>query len=181
MNQRLGAHGAAFHDARVQGIEVKALEADERHGYAGRKGEAAWEAALIKPVSKFILSHVQGKRNEELLRRLLIDGAAGRRSRLVGAAACSHTSWNNEKDAGKHRAYDYQGGSSARILSARFQAQHVARHILPPKAHWQIVHVAMAADQVVVVAAEHIARRAGRDHEAAVGGIAQVDDVAIAG
>jgi hypothetical protein len=38
------------HDARVQGIEVKALEADERHGYAGRSA-----------------SPVQGKRNEELL------------------------------------------------------------------------------------------------------------------
>lgn len=75
LNQRLGAHAEAFHDERVQGIEVDALEADERHGYAGEKGAPAWEAELIDPASKFVLSHVQGRRNEELIRRLLTDGA----------------------------------------------------------------------------------------------------------
>ncbi len=75
LNRRLGAHGKAFHDARAQAVEVKRLEADERHGYAGEKGQPAWEAELIDPQSKFILSHVQGQRNETLIRRLLSDGA----------------------------------------------------------------------------------------------------------
>jgi IS1 family transposase/transposase-like protein len=79
LNQRLGEHGEAFHDERVQAIQPEALEADERHGYAGDKGAPAWEAELIDPASKFVLSHVQGRRNEELIRRLLTDGA----SRLV--------------------------------------------------------------------------------------------------
>jgi hypothetical protein len=34
-----------------------------------------WEAELIGPVSKFVVSHVQGKRDECLIRSLLQDGA----------------------------------------------------------------------------------------------------------
>jgi IS1 family transposase len=76
LNQRLGEHGQCFHAERVQGVEVDALEADERHGYATHKGQPAWEAELMDPVSKFVLSHVQGRRNEALIRTLLEDGAA---------------------------------------------------------------------------------------------------------
>ena len=75
LNQRLGEHGQAFHEERVQVVQVEALQADERYGYAGDKGEPAWEAELMDPVSKFILAHVQGKRDEGLIRRLLEDGA----------------------------------------------------------------------------------------------------------
>lgn len=74
LNQRLGEHGEALHDERVQEVQPEALEADERHGYVSDKGEPAWEAELIDPASKFVLSHVQGRRNEELIRRLLTDG-----------------------------------------------------------------------------------------------------------
>lgn len=76
LNRRLGEHGQAFHDERVQGVEVNALQADERYGYAGDKGEPAWEAELMDPASKFVLAHVQGKRDERLIRRLLEDGAS---------------------------------------------------------------------------------------------------------
>lgn len=76
LNQRLGAHGQAFHDERVHDIQVQTLAADERHGYVADKGEPAWEAELMDPASKFVLSHVQGRRNEELIRRLLTDGAS---------------------------------------------------------------------------------------------------------
>jgi IS1 family transposase/transposase-like protein len=79
LNQRVGEHGEAFHHEQVQAVEVEILEADERHGYAGSKGQPAWEAELMDPASKFILSHVQGQRDETLIRRLLSDGA----SRLV--------------------------------------------------------------------------------------------------
>jgi IS1 family transposase/transposase-like protein len=76
LNQRMGDHSAAFHHEHVQAIDVEMLEADERHGYAGQKGQPAWEAELMDPESKFILSHVQGQRDETLIRRLLSDGVS---------------------------------------------------------------------------------------------------------
>jgi IS1 family transposase len=75
LNRQLGEHGAAFHDEWVQDLRVKALEGDERHGYVHDKGQPQWEAELIDPASKFIVSHVQGKRDEALIRHLLEDGA----------------------------------------------------------------------------------------------------------
>jgi hypothetical protein len=39
------------------------------------KSQTAWEAELMDPESKFVLSHIQGRRNEEMIRRLLEDGA----------------------------------------------------------------------------------------------------------
>ncbi len=40
-----------------------------------RCNEQVWEAEIIDPISKFVISHVQGKRDKELIRRLLEDGA----------------------------------------------------------------------------------------------------------
>src|SRR5207247_8120674 len=68
--------GEAFHDERVKALIVRALEGDERHGYAHDKGQPQWEAELIHPKSKFIVSHVQGRRDETLIRRVLEDGAS---------------------------------------------------------------------------------------------------------
>jgi IS1 family transposase len=70
---KLGDHAQAFHDEQVQDLEVIALEADERHGYAQDKSQPQWEAEVIDPVSKFVVSHVQGPRDEALIRRLLED------------------------------------------------------------------------------------------------------------
>ncbi len=75
LNRKVGVHAEAFHDERVQDLEVVALEADERHGYAQDKGQPQWEAEVIDPVSKFVISHVQGQRDEALIRRLLEDSA----------------------------------------------------------------------------------------------------------
>lgn len=72
---KVGDHAQAFHDERVQDLEVIALQADERHGYAQDKSQPQWEAEVIDPVSKFVLSHVQGPRDEALIRRLLEDAA----------------------------------------------------------------------------------------------------------
>jgi IS1 family transposase/transposase-like protein len=85
LNGKLGEHGQAFHDERVQQLEIEALEGDERHGYAHDKGQPMWEAELIDPVSKFVVSHVQGKRDERLIRSLLEEGAnrLANRHRLV--------------------------------------------------------------------------------------------------
>jgi IS1 family transposase len=73
LNRRLGEHGQIYQDERVQAVTVEALQADERHGFAGDKGQPAWEAEVIDPVSKFVLSHVQGRRDEQLIRTLLAD------------------------------------------------------------------------------------------------------------
>ena len=76
LNRKVGEHGEAFHEERVQELKVRALQGDERHGYAHDKGQPQWEAERIDPASKFIVSHVQGRRDETLIRRLLEDGAS---------------------------------------------------------------------------------------------------------
>ncbi len=73
LNGKVGLYAEAFHDERVQHLDVVALEADERHGSAQDKSQPQWEAEVIDPVSMFVVSHVQGRRNEALIRRLLED------------------------------------------------------------------------------------------------------------
>jgi IS1 family transposase len=75
LNGRLGQHGQHYHNDQVQQLDIDSLQADERHGFAGHKRNPAWEAELIEPQSKFIVSHVQGRRDETLIRNLLQDGA----------------------------------------------------------------------------------------------------------
>ena len=75
LNRKVGEHGETFHQERAQALSVQALQADERHGYVHDKGQPQWEAELIDPESKFVVSHVQGRRDEALIRRLLTDGA----------------------------------------------------------------------------------------------------------
>jgi IS1 family transposase/transposase-like protein len=75
LNQRAGQHGEQYHDEKVQDVEMENLQGDERHGFVAQKSQPAWEAELMDPRSKFVLSHVQGQRDEELIRRLLQDGA----------------------------------------------------------------------------------------------------------
>ena len=76
LNGKVGRHGQQYHEQEVQDVAVTELQADERHGFAGNKQQPAWEAELMDPKSKFILAHVQGARDEELIRALLEDGAA---------------------------------------------------------------------------------------------------------
>jgi IS1 family transposase/transposase-like protein len=75
LNRRLGEHGQAYHEQEVREVQVEALAADERHGYAGNKQTPAWEGELMDPASKFILAHVQGRRDEAMVRHLLMEGA----------------------------------------------------------------------------------------------------------
>jgi IS1 family transposase/transposase-like protein len=76
LNRRLGEHGEQYHEQKVQDVEVEVLQADERHGFAGNKQQVIWEAELMDPQSKFVVAHAQGPRDEDLIRRLLADGAA---------------------------------------------------------------------------------------------------------
>jgi IS1 family transposase len=71
----LGQHGRLFHAGHVHELTVTALEADERYGFSGSKPHAAWEAEVLDPHSKLVLSHVQGPRDEPLIRQLLADAA----------------------------------------------------------------------------------------------------------
>jgi IS1 family transposase/transposase-like protein len=81
LNQKVGTHGRRYHEQEVHEVAVSELQADERYGFAGSKAQPAWEAELMDPASKFILAHVQGARDESLIRRLLEDGAARVRNR----------------------------------------------------------------------------------------------------
>lgn len=74
LNKRAGRHGQQYHDEKVQDLTIENLQADERHGFVAEKSQPAWEAELMDPESKFVLSHIQGRRNEEMIRRLLEDG-----------------------------------------------------------------------------------------------------------
>jgi IS1 family transposase len=76
LNKRSGKHGEQYHDGKVQNVEMKNLQGDERYGFVEQKTQPAWEAELMDPESKFVLSHVQGRRDEELIRQLLQDGAS---------------------------------------------------------------------------------------------------------
>jgi IS1 family transposase/transposase-like protein len=75
LNRKIGEHSRQFHEERVWDVAVSSLQADERWGFACNKGNLVWEAELIDPASKFVISHEQGKRDKVLIRRLLEDGA----------------------------------------------------------------------------------------------------------
>lgn len=75
MNKKAGKHGQQFHDQEAQDVKVTELQADERHGYAVSKEHPAWEAELLDPQSRFVLEHVQGARDEQLIRTLFQKGA----------------------------------------------------------------------------------------------------------
>lgn len=75
MNRVLGRHSRQFHEERVWDVAVSSLQADERWGFACDKQNQVWEAELMDPASKFVIAHVQGRRDKELIRQLLEDGA----------------------------------------------------------------------------------------------------------
>jgi IS1 family transposase len=131
LNQRLGEHGQAFHDERVHDIQLEALEADERHGYARAKNAPAWEAELIDPASKFVLSHVQGRRNEELMRHLLTDGASRLLNRhdlvLLTDGEASYATLFPEIFGHSYRPS--RNGTRGRLPNVRFRIPRTLAHV----------------------------------------------------
>ena len=79
LNKKAGQHGKSYHDEKVRGVKALNLQADERHGFVAEKTRPSWEAELMDIESKLVLSHVQGARNEQMIRNLLKDSA----SRLI--------------------------------------------------------------------------------------------------
>jgi len=139
LHQRLGEHGEAFHHARAQGVEVELLEADERHGYVGEKGQPVWEAELIDAESKFILSHVQGPRDEPLIRQLLSEGASRLANRhalvLMTDGDASYASlfpepFGQAYDRREHRRYHPpRQGQCGRLPHLRFRIPRTLAHV----------------------------------------------------
>ena len=76
LSRALGRHSKLFHDERAQELLAGSLQADERYGFVKNKETPVWEAEIIDPASKFVLSHMQGKRDKGMIRRLLEDGAS---------------------------------------------------------------------------------------------------------
>ncbi|GGJ55180.1 IS1 transposase [Deinococcus roseus] len=74
-----GQHARNLHDHKAVGLKTTALQADERYGFYGNKSQQLWEATVIDPYSKFLVSLRLGVRDEPLVRCLLQDA----RNRLV--------------------------------------------------------------------------------------------------
>lgn len=75
---RSGTHVRALHDERARNLNITALQADERHGFAGTKDGQLWDATVIEPRTKFLVHVEVGPRDVDLGRRLLL----GARQRL---------------------------------------------------------------------------------------------------
>jgi transposase-like protein len=71
LNRKAGQHGKSYHNEKVRDVKAQNLQADERHGFVAEKTRPSWEAELMDVESKFVLSHVQGARNEQMIRELL--------------------------------------------------------------------------------------------------------------
>jgi IS1 family transposase len=131
LNRKAGIHAESFHDERVQDLEIVALEADERHGYAQDKSRPRWEAEVIDPVSKFVLSHVRGQRDEALIRRLLEDAAQRLASRhhlvLFTDGEASYASLFPEIFGQAYRPS--RQGSCGRFLDARYRIPRTLAHV----------------------------------------------------
>jgi len=72
LRRNLGDHSREFHDQRVREVATASVQMDERWGYAGTKKEPLWEATAIDPESRLLIGFVVGKRNEALLKELMI-------------------------------------------------------------------------------------------------------------
>lgn len=68
-----GQHARDLHDHKAVCLKTTALQADERYGFYSNKSQQLWEATVIDPYSKFLVSLRLGTRDELLIRCLLQD------------------------------------------------------------------------------------------------------------
>ena len=131
LNKRSGQHGQQYHAEKAQALPLENLQGDERHGFAGGKEQPVWEAELLDPESKFVVSHVQGPRDEDLIRRLLKDGTA----RLENPHAVALFTDGDAKYASLFpeffgRAYrPARQGDQGRRPSVRYRIPRTAAHV----------------------------------------------------
>ena len=64
---RLGQHANCFHDQRVQQLASTSLQADERWGFAGSKREQFWQAEVVDPATRLVVTFATGVRDERLI------------------------------------------------------------------------------------------------------------------
>jgi IS1 family transposase len=64
-------HAESIHQTFAQNLVVTAVQADERHGFAGCKENQVWEATSLDPRSKFVIAIYLGERTNELIQALL--------------------------------------------------------------------------------------------------------------
>jgi hypothetical protein len=64
--RRLGQHATRFHDQHVQRLASTSLQADERWGFAGSKHHQVWQAEVIDPATRLVVSFATGRRNQGL-------------------------------------------------------------------------------------------------------------------
>jgi IS1 family transposase len=131
LNKRLGQHGQQYHDEKVHNLPIEILEGDERHGFAGQKDQPAWEAELLDPQSKFVVAHVQGPRDERLIRRLLTDGAARLVNRhQVALFTDGEASYATLFPEIFGRPYQpIRQGTKGRWPAVRYRIPHTAAHV----------------------------------------------------
>ena len=51
-----GQHAHTMHDQRTRGLHTTALQADERHGFVGRRANPLWEATVVDPRTKLVVA-----------------------------------------------------------------------------------------------------------------------------
>ena len=73
---RLGRHATRFHDQHVQELSSTSLQADERWGFAGSKQHQLWQAEVIDPATRLVVSYATGRRNEALIEQIMQDAAS---------------------------------------------------------------------------------------------------------
>ena len=71
-----GRHAMDFHDQHVQQLSSTSLQADERWGFAGSKQHQLWQAEVIDPATRLVVSFATGRRNEALIEQVMQDAAA---------------------------------------------------------------------------------------------------------
>lgn len=131
LNKRAGRHGQQYHEEKVHKLSIESLQADERHGFVAEKSQPAWEAELMDPVSKFVLSHVQGRRDEEMIQHLLRDGAERLSDRhRVALFTDGDASYASLFPAIFGRAYrPTRKGERGRIPNVRYHIPRTAAHV----------------------------------------------------
>jgi IS1 family transposase len=82
VRQVIGKKAKGLHDVKVQNVNAKTVEFDERHGFAICKKLGVWEGTAIDPVSKLTIALVLGKRDDHMAQRLM---------REVYARVCNKT------------------------------------------------------------------------------------------
>lgn len=131
----LGRHAERFHDQHVQRLCSTSLQADERWGYAGSKQHQVWQAEVIDPATRLVVSFATGRRNEALMERVMLDAVA-RLSYPLGVVLFSDGEPSYEKLFRRvfGRAYrPARKGSRGRFPNLRYRLSRRQAHVVVRK------------------------------------------------